>query len=78
MGPAPAWTDWKTLSVYPAVNGYLALFKAEEGLGGEGKGLGIRPYQAEPCNSETLIPTDPNARQQVELRVTFTSTFKHF
>ena len=47
------------LSVHPAANGYLTLFRAREGLGGEGRGDGHHPSHVMPFDTcGTLRPTD--------------------
>ena len=47
--------EQKTLCVYPAANGYPTLFRAREGLGGEGRGDGHHPSHAMP--SDICDPT---------------------
>ena len=54
--------EQKTLSVHPAANGYLTLFRAEEGLGGEGRVDGHHPLHAVPSDtSGTIAFTAPTA-----------------
>ena len=51
--------DWKTLSVNPAVNGYL--FRIREDKGRERRGMGSAFHQLCPKYSGTLTPTAPTA-----------------
>ena len=66
-GSASPCGDWKTLSVNPAVNGYL--FRIREGYGSERKGTGSAFHQLCPRYSGTLTPTAPTA---IRLWETFT------
>ena len=59
--------DWKTLSVNPAVNGYL--FRIRDGYGSERRGMGSAFHQLSPRYSGTLTPTAPAA---IRLWETFT------
>ena len=54
-GWASLCKDWKTLSVHPAVNGYL--FRIREGQGSERRGMGFAFHLLCPRYNGTLMPT---------------------
>ena len=62
--------DWKTLSVNPALNGYL--FRIRAGYGSKRRGVGSAFHQLCPRYSGTLTPTAPTATRLWE-----TFTFLH-
>ena len=65
---SPSIGEWKILSLHPAANGYPTLFRAGEGLGGEGRGDGHHPSHAMPIDtSGTLTFTAPMANRLWDL-----------